>query len=130
MYKLDLEKAKEPEIELPNIHWIMEKTREFQENFYVFFIDYAGAFDCVDHNKLWNILKGMGTPEHLTCLMRNLYAGKEATVRALHWRTDWSKIGKGVQQGHIDAESIVWDAALDESQAGIKISSININNLR
>ena len=80
MDKLGLEKAKEPEIELPNIHWIMEKAREFQENFYVFFIDYAGAFDCVDHNKLWNILKGMGTPEHLTCLMRNLYAGQEATV--------------------------------------------------
>ena len=100
----------------------MEKAREFQENFYFFFIDYAEAFDCVDHNKQWNILKGMGMPEHLTCLMRNLYTGQEATVKALHWRAEWSKIGKGLQQGRIYAEYIVWDAALDESQARIKIA--------
>ena len=79
MFKLVLEKAEEPEIKLPNIHWIIEKAREFQENIYFCFIDYAKAFDCVDHNKLWTILKEMGTPDHLTSLLRSLYAGREAT---------------------------------------------------
>ena len=84
MFKLDLRKAEELEMKLPRSTGSQKKQENSRENIYVFFIDYAGAFDCVDHNKLWNILKGMGTPEHLTCLMRNLYAGQEATVRALH----------------------------------------------
>ena len=85
--------------QIANIHWIIEKTREFQEN--ICFIDYAKAFDCVDHNKLWKILKEMGIPDHLICLLRNLYAGQEATVRARHGTTDWFQIGKGVRQGCI-----------------------------
>ena len=84
-----------------NIHWIMEKGREFQKNIYFCFIDYANAFDCVDHNKLWKILKEMGIPDHLTCLLRNLYAGQEATVRTEHGTTDWFQIEKGVCQGYI-----------------------------
>ena len=79
---------------IANIHWIMEKAREFQKNIYFCFIDYAKAFDCVDHNKLWQILKEMGIPDHLTCLLRNLYAGQEATVRTGHGTTDWFQIGK------------------------------------
>ena len=82
--------------QIGNICWIMEKAREFQKNTYFCFIDYAKAFDCVDHNKLWRILKGMGILEHLTCLLRNLYAGQEATVRTGHGTTDWFQIGKGV----------------------------------
>ena len=105
MFKLDLEKAEEPEIKLPtqiaNIRWIIEKAKEFQKNIYFCFIDYAKAFDCVDHNKLWKILKEMGIPDHLTCLLRNLYAGQEATVRTGHGTTDWFQIGKGVRQGCI-----------------------------
>ena len=81
--------------------WIMEKAREFQKNIYFRFLDYAKAFDCVDHNKLWKILKEMGIPGHLTCLLRNLYAGQEATVRTGHGTTDWFQIGKGVRQGCI-----------------------------
>ena len=84
---------------IANIHWTIEKTREFQTNIYFCFIDYAKAFDCMDHNKLWNILKEMGIPDHLTCLLRNLYAGQEATVRTGHRTTDWFKIWKGVCQG-------------------------------
>ena len=87
--------------QIANICWIMEKAREFQKNIYFCFIDYAKAFDCVDHNKLWKILKEMGTPDHLTCLLRNLYAGQEATVRTGHGTTDWFQIGKGVCQGCI-----------------------------
>ena len=98
MSKLGLEKAEEPEW-IPNIHWIIEKAREFQKNTYLCFIGYAKAFDCVDDNKLWKALKEMGIPEHLTYLLRNLYAGQEATVRALYGTTDWFKIKKGVQQG-------------------------------
>ena len=101
MFKLVLEKAEEPEIKLPNICWIIEKAREFQENIYFCFIDYAKAFDCVDHNKLWKILKEMGIPDHLICLLRNLYAGQEATVRSGHGTTDWFQTGKGVSQGCI-----------------------------
>ena len=82
--------------QIANICWIMEKAREFQKNVYFQFIDYAKAFDCVDHNKLWKILKEMGLPDHLTCLLRNLYAGQEATVRTGHGTTDWFQIGKGV----------------------------------
>ena len=85
-------------IQIANIHWIIKKAREFQKNIYFCFIDYAKAFDCVDHNKLWKILKEMGTPDHLTCLLGNLYAGQEATVRTGHGTTDWFQIGKGVHQ--------------------------------
>ena len=84
-----------------NIRWIMEKAREFQKNIYFCFIDYSKAFDCVDHNKLWKILKEMGIPDHLICLLRTLYAGQEATVRTGHGTTDWFRIGKGVRQGCI-----------------------------
>ena len=85
--------------QIANIHWIIEKAGEFQKNIYFCFIDYAKAFDCVDHNKLWKILKEMGIPDHLISLLRNLYAGQEATVRAGHGTTDWSQIGKGGRQG-------------------------------
>ena len=87
--------------QIANIHWIIEKAREFQKNIYLCFIDYTKAFDCVDHNKLWNILKEMGIPDHLTCLLRNLYAGQEATVRTGHGTIDWFQIGKGIHQGCI-----------------------------
>ena len=114
----------------------MEKAREFQKNIYFCFTDYAKAFDCVDHNKLWKILKEMGTPDHLTCLLRNLYAGQEATVRTGHG-TDWFQIGKGVRQDctlspclfNLYAEYIMRNAGLEEAQARIKIARGNINNL-
>ena len=116
----------------------MEKAREFQKNIYFCFIDYAEAFDCVDHNKLWKILKEMGIPDHLTCLLRNLYTGQEAPVRTGHGTTDWFQIGKGVHQGcilspcllNLHAEYIMRNAGLEETQAGIKIAGSNINNLR
>ena len=116
----------------------MEKAREFQKNLYFCFIDYVKAFDCVDHNKLWKILKEMGIPDHLTCQLRNLYAGQEATVRPGHGTTDWFQIGKGIHQGYIlssclfnfYAEYIMRNADLEEAQAGIKIARRNINNLR
>ena len=119
------------------MHWIIKKTRKFQKNIYFCFIDYAKAFDYVDHNKLWKILKEMGVPDHLTCLLRNLYAGQEATVRTGHG-TDWFQIGKGVRQGCIlspcffnfYAEYTMRNAGLEEAQAGIKIAGRNINNLR
>ena len=91
MFKLVLEKAEEPENQIANICWIIEKARVFQKNIYFCFIDYAKAFDCVDHHKLWKILKEVGTPEHLTCLLRNLYVGQEATVRTGHWQQTGSK---------------------------------------
>ena len=124
--------------QIANIHWIIEKTREFQINIYFCFIDYAKAFDCVDHNKLWKILEEMGIPDHLTFLLRNLYAGQEATVRTEHGITDWFQIGEGVHQGYIlspclfklYAEYIMRNAGLNEVQAGIKIAGRNINNLR
>ena len=96
MFKLVSEKAEEPRDQTADIHWIIEKEREFQKNNYFCFIDYAKAFDCVNHNKLWKILKEMGIPD-LTCLLRNLYAGQEATVRNGHGTTDWLQIGKGVR---------------------------------
>ena len=116
----------------------VEKRREFQKNIYFCFIDYAKAFDCVDKNKLWKILKEMGIPDHLTCLLRNLYAGQEATVRTGHGTTDWFQIGKGVNQGcilstclfNLYAEYIMRNAGLEEAQAGIKIAGRSINNLR
>ena len=131
-------KGKGTRDQLANIHWVMEKAREFQKNIYFCFIDYAEAFDCVDHNKLWKILKEMGTPDHLTCLLRNLYIGQEATVRTGHGTTDWFQIGKGVCQGYILSpclfnlytECIMRNAGLEEAQAGIKIAGRNVNNLR
>ena len=123
--------------QIANIRWIMEKAREFQKNIYFCFIDYAKAFDCVDHNKLWKILKEMGISDHLTCLLRNLYAGQEATVITGHG-TDWFQIGKRVRQGcvlspclfNFYAEYIMRNAGLEETQAGIKIAGRIINNLR
>ena len=97
----DFRKGRGTRDQIANIRWIMEKEREFQENIYFCFIDYAKAFDCVDHNKLWKILKEMGIPDHLICLLRNLYAGQEATVRTGHGTTDWFQIGKGVRLGCI-----------------------------
>ena len=116
----------------------MEKAREFQKNIYFCFIDYAKAFDCVEHNKLWKILQEMGISDHLTCLLRILYAGQEATVRTGQGTTDWFQIGKGVCQGcilspcffNLYAEYILRNAGLEKAQAGIKISRRNTNNLR
>ena len=124
--------------QIANIHWIIEKAREFQKNMYFCFIDYDKAFDCVDHNKLWKILKDMGIPDHLTCLLRNLYEGQEATVRTGHGMTDWFQTGKGVCLGcilslslfNLYSESIMRNTRLNEAQAGIKIKGRNINNLR
>ena len=97
MYHLGLEKAEEPEInQIANIHWINEKAREFQKNIYFCFIDYTKAFGYVDHNELWKIPKEMGIPDHLTCLLRNLYSGQEATLRMGHGTMDWFQIRKGV----------------------------------
>ena len=101
MFKLVLEKAEEPEIKWPTSIGSSKNARQFQKNIYFCFIDYAKAFDCVDHKKLWKILKEMGISDHLTCLLRNLYAGQEATVRTGHGTTGWSQIGKGVRQGCI-----------------------------
>ena len=100
MFKLVLEKAEETD-QIANICWIIKKAREFQKNIYFCFIDYAKAFDCVDYSKLWKILKEMGIPDHLTCLLRSLYTGQEATVRTVHGTTDWLQIEKGVPQGCI-----------------------------
>ena len=125
--------------QIANIHWIIKKAREFQKNMYFCFIDYAKSFDCVDHNKLWKILKEMGIPDHLTCLLRNLYAGQEATVRTEHVPTDWFQIGKGILcQGcilspclfNLYAEYIMQNVRLNEAQEEIKIAGRNINNLR
>ena len=91
-------KGRETRDQIANIRWIIEKAREFQKSIYFFFIEYAKAFDCVDHNKMWKILKEIGIPDHLNCLLRNLYAGQEATVRTGHETTDWFHIGKGVRQ--------------------------------
>ena len=122
--------------QIANIQWIIEKAREFQKNIYFYFIDYAKAFDCVDHNKLWKILKEMGIPDYLTCLWRNMSAGQEATVRSGLGTTDWFQIWKGVHQGcilspclfNLHAEYIMKNAGLDETQA--KIAGRNISNLR
>ena len=123
---------------MTNIHWITEKAREFQKNIYFCFIDYAKAFNCVDHNKLWKILKEMGIRDHLTCLLRNLYAGQETTVRVGHGTTDWPQIGKGIRQGcllspclfNLYSEYIMRNAGLEEVQAGIKTAGRNIKHLR
>ena len=135
---MDLEKAEEPEIKWPTSVGLSKKAREFQKNIYFCFTDYTKAFDCVAHNKLWKVLKEMGIPDHLTCLLRNLYAGQEATIRTEHGKTDWFQIGKEVYQGcvlspclfNLYAECIMRNAGLDEAQAGIKFAGRNINNLR
>ena len=124
--------------QIANIHWIIEKAREVQKIIYLCFIDNANAFHCVDYNKLWQILKEMSIPNHLTCFPRNLYAGQEATVITEHGTTDWFEIGKGIHQGCIlstclfklYAEYIIRNTGLEEAQAGIKIAGRNINNLR
>ena len=124
--------------QIANMHWIIEKAREFRKNIYFCFIDYAKVFDCVDHSKLWNILKEKVIPDHLMCLLRNLYAGQEATVRIRHGTTEWYQIGKGVHQDcilspclfNLYAEYIMKNAGLDEAQAGIKSARRNINNLK
>ena len=135
--------------QIAHICWITEKARKFQKKIYLCFIDYSKTFDCVDHNKLWNILEEMGVPDQLTWLLRNLYAGQEATVRTGHGTMDWSQIGKGVCQGcilslclfnlyaeyimlcmYVCISYIIWNSGLDDSQAGINIAGRNINNLR
>ena len=124
--------------QIANVRWIIEKAREFQKNIYFCFIEYAKAFNCVDHNKLWKILQEMGIPDHLTCLLRNLYTGQEATIRTGRGTRDWLQIVKEVHQGclllpclfNFYAEYIMQNARLDEAQAGIKIAGRNINNLR
>ena len=138
MFKLVLEKAEEPEIKLPTSAGSWKKQESSRKNIYFSFTDYAKAFDCVDHNKLWKLLKEMGIADHLTCLLRNLYASQEATVRTGHGTTDWFQIGKGVRQGCIllpclfnfYAAYIMRNVGLEETQARIKISGRNINNLR
>ena len=122
--------------QIANIYWIIEKAREFQKNVYFCFIDYSKTFDCVDHNKLEN-LQEMGMPNHLTCILINLYAAQEATVKTGHGTTDWFQIGKGVRQGciyfsclfNLYANNIMQNAGLEEAQAGIKIARKNTNNL-
>ena len=134
MFKLDLERQRNQRSNCQ----IIEIAREFQKNIYFCFTDYAKAFDCIDDKKLWKILKGMGIPDHLTCLLRNLYAGQEATVRNRHRTTAWFQIRKGVHQGcilspclfNLYAEYIMRNARLDEAQAGIRIAGRQINNLR
>ena len=123
---------------IANICWIIENAREFQKNIYFCLIDYTKAFDCMGHNKLWEIPKEMGLADHLTCLLRNLYAGQETTVRTGHGTTDWFQIGKGVRQGcillpclfNLHTEYIMRNTGLEEAKAGIKIARRNINNLR
>ena len=136
MFKLDLGKAEESEIKLPtSIDHL--KSKSVAEKIYFCFIDFAKDFDCVDHKRLWKILKEMGIPDLLTCLLRNLYGSQETTVRTRHGTTDWFQIGKGARQGCIlspclfnfYAEYIMRNAGLEETQAGIKIARRNINNL-
>ena len=125
-----LRKGRGTRHQIANILWIIKKAREFQKNIYFYFIYYAKDFDCVDHNKLWKILQEMGIPDYLTCLLRNLYAGQETTVRIGHGTTDWFQIGKGVCQGRVlspclfnlYAKFVMRNAGLDEAQTGIKIA--------
>ena len=135
--QVEFRKVRETRDQIANIRWIIEKVREFQKNIYFCFIDLAKAFDCVNHNELWRIIQEMRIPDHLTCLLRNLYEGQEATVRTGHGTTDWFQIGRGVCQGCIlspclfnfYAEYIMRNAGLEEAQAGTKIAGRNINNL-
>ena len=137
--KAGFRKGRGTKDQIANIHQITEKSREFQKNIYFCFIDYAKAFDCVDHNKLWKILKQMGTADNLTCFLGNLYAGQEATVKTGHGgKKNWFQIGKEVHKGcilspclfNLYAEYIMRNAGMDEAQAGIKIPGRDINNLR
>ena len=136
MFKLILEKAEEPEIKLPASAGSLKKQESSRKTSISCFIDYVKGFNCVDHNKLWKILKEMGIPDHLTCLLRNLYAGQEATVRTGHGTTDWFQIGKGVRQGcifspclfNLYTEYLMSNAGLEEAQVGIKITGRNMNN--
>ena len=138
MFKLDLEKAEEPEIKLPISAGSSRKHENSKKNIYFCFVDYTKAFDCVDQNKLWKILKEMRIPDHLTCLLRNLYAGQKATVRTGHGTTDCFQIGKGVRQGcilspclfNLHAGYIMRNAWLEEAQPEIKTAGRNINHLR
>ena len=138
MFNLVLEKADEPEIKLPTSAELLEKQESSRNTSISALLAYVKAFDCVDHNKLWKILKEMGIPDHLTCLLRNLYAGQEATVRTGHGTTGWFQVGKGVRQGcilspclfNLYVEYIMRNTGLEEVQAGIKIAGRNINNLR
>ena len=139
MLKVDLEKTEEPEIKLPtSVGSSKKQENSRKKNIYFCFIDYAKVIDCVDHHKLWKILKEMGMPDHLTCLLRNPYAGQEATVRTGHRTADWFQIGKGVHQGcilslclfNLYAEYIIRNAGMDEAQAGVKMAGKNVNNLR
>ena len=131
-------KDRETGDQIANICWIIEKAREFQKSIYFCFMDYMKAFDCVDHNNLWEILQEMGIPDQLIFLLRNPYVSQEATVRIGHGTRDWFQIGKGVHQGcilspclfNLYAEYTMKNAGLDEVQGGIKISRRNINNLR
>ena len=124
--------------QMTNVHWIIEKAKEFQKNIYFCFIDYAKAFDCIDHNKLWKTFQEVGIPDYLTCLLGNLYVGQGAIVRKGHGTADWFQMGKRVHQGcilssclfNLYEEYIMRNTGLDESQAVIKISRRNINNLR
>ena len=132
MFKLNLGRRTRDWI--VNIHWLIQRARESQKNIFCF-IDYAKAFDCMDYNKLWKILQEMGIPENLTCLLRNLYAGQEATVRTRHGTIDWLQNGKGVHPGcilspglsNLYAQYIIWNTGLGEAQAGIKTAGRNIN---
>ena len=138
MFKLVLEEGRGTRDQIAKICWIIEKAREFQKDINFCFIDYAKAFDCVDHSKLWKILKEMGIPDHLTCLLRKLYSGQEVTVRTGHGTIDWFQIGKGMHQDcilspclfNLYAEYIMQNTRLNEAQAGIKIVGRNTNNLR
>ena len=136
--QIGLQKGRETRDQIANVCWVIKKAKQFQKNIYFCFIDYAKAFDCVDHDKLWKILKEMRIPDHLICFLRNLYAGQEAIVRTGHGTADWFQIGKGVCQGFIlspclfnlYAEYVMKNAGLDEAQVGIKIAGRNITNLR
>ena len=136
--QVDFRKGRGTRDQIAIISWIIKKARKFQKNIYFCFIDYAKAFTCVEHNKLWKILKEMGILDYLTCLLRNLYARQEATVRTGHGTTDWFQIGKGVCQGcilspclfNLYAEYLMRNAGLEEAQDGIKITGRNSNNLR
>ena len=138
MFKLDLEKAEEPEIKLPTSTGSSKKQESCRKNNYFCCIDYAKAFHCVDHSKLWKTLQEMGIPAHLTCLLRSLFAVQEATVRTGHGTIDWFQIGKGVHQGcilspclfNLYVEYIMRNSGMDEAQDRIKIARRNINNLR
>ena len=138
MFKLDLEKAEEPEIKLPISVGSSKKQESFRKSSISALLTMPNVFDCVDHNKLWKLLRETGIPDHLTCLLSNLYAGEETTVRTGHGTTGWFQIGKGVRQDcilspclfNLYAEYIMRNAGLEEAQAGIRIAGININNLR